>query len=410
MLCSCMSFQQLWPTTGVVTGLPFVDSGLSGLTGVGLTADSNVLGPLVTSMKRPFSSLGAPSAISNKTMRRTFIPDTSVFQQYRRYKLKYGRRKSGPAFVKSVVKANTARLDYIFRGINPNGFGGNGHYWMARRTFAAEQTQMPVYFLAANFVNQALLQQDGEATSMVSSQPFRLGTRGDDGSWYTWTIPGQNHSGENFESLRAVSDSMDAQGDGIGPRGYLNWTSLKLTLWGSKTKSTVFYVDLVRPLDHDADPFNYAAGAAMPRVFNQHMDEVMRPLTVHPLARANNISKSPWRVLKRLKVEFDPTISAEMDPDPHCKTVEIFNRWGSVVNFKATTFSPYIGDDDGSVFERPNNGVTERLTSVLRTQPADDLRTLFYVIRAETYTSNDDVSNMVNPSFDLSFRSSWSKL
>lgn len=349
---------------------------------------------------------------ANKRARTTVIEDPSSYQQHERININGGRKKRS---VMRIVRSNLIRMDYTFKGLKD--FAGRGFYWMRQRpTLAAVGSPIyqPVYMCAMNACNQEALSTGNSVEYPNRVAPLREFLRGDSGGWESKTVLGHDESGVPSSYLEVATDNMrdvDSVIGAMGPRGYLNWTVVKLNLWGAKWKQTTFYIDICTVIDPDCNPFRYTPGTVYPTPFCQHMDEMMRPLTINPISTANNLTRSPWRVLKRVKVSIDPISNTEGDQDPHCKTLKLFNRWGRNVDFKSFVYEPGAFDDNDN-YVNPIVGVKDNATSVYSIFPQDD-KLLFLVIRSTCYsrTTSDVIeSNTINPSFDLSFRSSWTKM
>jgi len=350
---------------------------------------------------------------ANKRARTTVIEDPSSYQQHQRINISSGRKKRS---IMPIIRSNLIRLDYTFKGLKD--FTERGYYWMRQKPSvdaANSPLFQPIYMFSMNSCNQEALTTGNSVEYDNRSSPMRVFLRGaTTGLWESQIAFGHDEAGLPSSYLEVATDDMrdlDSVVGAMGPRGYLNWTVFKLNLWGAKNKQTTFYIDICSVIDPDANPFRYYAGSLYPAEFSQHMDEIMRPLTVNPISTANNLTRSPWRILKRIKVSIDPISTTEGDQDPHCKTLKLFNRWGRTVDFKSSVFEPG-GNVTNDAFVNPVVGVKDNTTSIISDFPEDD-KLLFLVIRSTCYTrSAFDVepSNTVNPSFDLSFRSSWTKM
>lgn len=361
------------------------------------------------------AAAGAASA-ANKRARTTVIEDPSSYQQHQRININGGRKRRS---IMPIIRSNLIRMDYTFKGLKD--FTERGFYWMRNAptiNHAESPSHQPIYVFAMNGCNQESRTTGDSVHVSQFTRPMRALTREASGAWKSTIVNGHDESGLPSNTLEFATDDIREVGSVIGamgPRGYLNWTLFKLNLWGAKNKQTTFYIDICSVIDSDANPFRFQAGTLYPAEFNQHIDEMMRPLTVNPISTANNLTPSPWRVLKRVKVSIDPISTTEGDQDPHCKTLKLFNRWGRTVDFKEFVFEPAVG---GFPLERNDNyinpvaGVKDTATSVPSHLPEDD-KLLFLVIRSTCYTRSAwdaEPSNTVNPSFDLSFRSSWTKM
>lgn len=357
------------------------------------------------------SAAAGAAQTANKRARTTVIQDPSSYQQHEQIFINGGLKKRS---LTDVLRSNIIRLDYTFKGLRD--FNGYGNYWMHQYPVSSADEspmKMPCYFFAMNGCNQEGLTMGNSTDITQYTRPMRMAVRGNS-AWYSDTIDGQAPDATNSSVLWPTTDSVnnvDSVVGAMGPRGYLNWTLFKINLWGCRYKQTTFYIDICSVSDADGNPFRYAPGSLFPTTLSQHLDEMMRPLTVNPISTANNLTPSPWRVLKRVKVSIDPISTTEGDQDPHCKTLNLFNRWGRAVDFKSFIYEP--GPNTTNVeFANVREGVKDVSTSVTHHLPEDD-KMLFLVIRCNVYHRHvfgAGPTNDLSPSFDVSFRSSWNKL
>lgn len=356
---------------------------------------------------------GMRSGLNARKRQRVSIQDNTSYQQWKKYSIRSGRKRRGTM---PILRSNLVRMDYTFKGLSDS-FDGRGLFAMMHNrsdvpdagTGEYSYTQ-PLYTLALNSCRQAALTLTGSVGQVFAPAPMRSYIRTGDGPWIHSGVLGVNPPGSFDGSLQCSSDEGSNSG-AMGPSGFLNWTDVKLNLWGARLRQTVFYIDICRAIDPEANPYRYSPNTVLPPALGQHLDEIMRPLTVNPLATANNLTKSPWKVLKRIKVELDPILTTEGDTNGHCKTIDIFNRWGRIVDFKDSVYSPSSVSDDNSKYVNPLVGVRDDATSVVNMWPADD-KLLFLVIRSTCFsrTINESFNADIHASFDLSFRSSWTKL
>lgn len=350
--------------------------------------------------------MGMRTARNSRKRQRVSIYDATSYQQWKKYKIRDGRWRNA---LLPTLKANMYRQDYTFKRLKS--FEGRGDVPMQNVKTESGHVMMPLYTFALNGVKQARLYPSGIPSSFLSVYPFRRYERQAGGSWTSFTLNGLATNGTMADGLEDPSTHLEDAG-AMGPSGFLKWTSIKFNFWGARKKQTVFYVDIVRATEQHGCPYAYSAGSPLPDALGQHLDEIMRPLTVNPIATANNLVSSPWKVLKRIKVELDPVVTTEGDPDGHVKTVELFNRWGRTVRFDESIDDATLVRSNEQ-FNAPDKGVRDDATSVVHVLP-ESTSILFLVIRCNLfvqkpiaeYTFDPDI----HPSFDINFRSSWSKI
>lgn len=367
------------------------------------------------------ANLGQPSVIIDNMMgiatgrnmrkrQRVSIHDQTSYQQWRKYKIRSGRKRNA---LLPILRSNMYRIDYTFKVLKE--FTGYGALPMERKE-STSGVSAPLYTLALNAVGQVRRDASGFVTSSFAPSPMRSYERVANGNWTSYVVMGNRPDGVPDSKLHDPSTNLEANG-GMGPSGFLKWTSVKFNFWGARKKQTVFYVDICRAIDGVGNPYHFQPSLTstpdsfFPPDIGQHLDEMMRPLTVNPIATANNQVPSPWKVLKRIKVELDPVLTTEGDPDGHCKTVELFNRWGRTVRFDESIDDVSTLDTNAN-YGNPIVGTRDDNTSITRVYPADD-KLLFLVIRCNCFSKTAAGASFdpdINPSFDINFRSSWSKI
>jgi len=264
--------------------------------------------------------MGMRTARNTRKRQRVSIQDATSYQQWKKYKIRDGRWRNA---LIPALKANLYRQDYTFKLLKS--FDTRGAILADHSLTAEGHINMPLYTLALNGVKQARFDQNGSVISPVlSAQPLRKYQRQANGTWTSYAMSGFLTDGTAALGLEDPSTHLEDAGS-MGPSGFLKWTSVKFNFWGARKKQTVFYVDIVRSTEQHGCPYAYGSGAVLPNALGQHLDEIMRPLTVNPIASANNLVASPWKVLKRIKVELDPVLTTEGDIDGHVKTVEVFH-------------------------------------------------------------------------------------
>lgn len=347
----------------------------------------------VNSMTRPF-----PGPQGRQKRRRTdYIPDPSSYQQISYHKSRTGRKKFS---TRKLVVSNITRTDYWFKGLKV--FDDNGFYWMTKdaKSSAPIGYNQCCYIFAPFHVKQA----------STIARPFRrIISASANNSFRGDTIEGIDANGVASGDMQVIETSSNVNQVNIGPAGMLRWTEFKFNLWGAKNKSTRWYIDFVKPITEDCNPFSMASGAPFPQSLDSQFQEYLRPKTVNPISTANDMSPSGWKIIKRHVYDIDPVDLQEGDSDPHVKQVTLFNRWDRMLRFDWTVSTT---DEAGLSFNDPTKNITETTVGYSAVRP-QDTRDVFVIICATNYVpfaANAVSSNATDPSFDMAFRSSWARL
>lgn len=353
----------------------------------------------------------APMKSRNVKRRLTYdVKDPSSYQQHSLSFFRDGKR-SGPS-ASQIVKANIVRTDYWFRGVKD--FDNNGYYWLGKSSSTvAGWSDMPCFFYAPFHV----LQQNDNVSPVAPKPLRRLLMNPTTGQMAIGGINGEAADSTTSPDLNhvQVGGPRAPTYGAMGSVGMLDWTSLKLNLWGATDKLTRVHVELVSTEDQGLHPFNYAYSVpgATPTVVSQYFNETFfekfRPHWTNPIASAISMSfaPTPLKTIRKYSFEFDPTTTTEKDTDPHCRTVNLFHRWNRKIHYD------WDGDSAHTLLDYTDpsyNTVEDNITGVSNTRP-QFAKDFFYIIYATMYSPNGTAnSNATTPSFDLSFRSSFKKL
>lgn len=329
-----------------------------------------------------------------------YSADPSAYQQvsYARYKDGGSRHPS----VNQLVKANIYRRDFWFKGVKS--FDTNGYYWMDKGQPSLRN--YPVYLFAPFHATQSF-----SGTFYVPNPMRRLYQNITTGAFRTDSVNGYNSSGGLSTGIN-YADTNSNNSAAMGPQGCIKWTEFKFNLWGAKNKSTRYTIAWMRSKTGDTCPFRYASTASVDDRLAGEIMEYVRPKVVNPISTANDIASSDWQVLKSYVFDIDPIDLQEGDNDPHVKQVTIFNRWNRILRFDYTTASTATEAQQVTEMEAPTVNYSETVGGVVNIRPQDD-KDVWLMITATNYTpfSPDNTpTNTVDPSFDMSFRSSWSRL
>lgn len=339
------------------------------------------------------------------------VADPSSYQQHSVSSFRTGKRRGPNA--NQIVKANIVRTDYWFRGVKA--FDNNGYYWLGK---AGGQTvpgwnDTPCFFYAPFHV----IQQTDPITQIVPKPLRRLLMNPTTGQFAIGGVNGEQSDSTTSADLHHVQTGGPRAPTygAMGNTGMLDWTSLKLNIWGATSKLTRVHVELVRTDDQGLHPYNYAYAAPglTPTVVSPYFNETyfakFRPHWTNPIATAIDMSSAPnpIKLIKRWSFEFDPITTTESDTDPHVRTVNLFHRWNRKIHYD------WDGDSAHTVLDYTDpsyNTVEDNITGVTNTRP-QFTKDFFYIIYATMYSPNDTTNtNVTTPSFDLSFRSSFKKL
>lgn len=255
---------------------------------------------------------------------------TGGYNQWQVTKIKTGRAISNSLKDSLVLRGGVNRVIYYFKGLSGESdgtFTGNsGNYWLSHfgpgdlsvRTF-------PVYvFNLTNVYNDAL----------VPTPFYRLQQSGAGTFNFNWSImSGQTSSGGSSTSLLV----QESPGTSIsttqpGARSFLDWVRIRLNVYGATSRPSRVKISIVQFFDDDMQPEKNAITGTQKH--NQFWQSRIKPLISNPIAGNNSVVRGAMKVLFCKVVDIDPTMTTESDPDPHMRTLDIFQRMNMLLNFQ----------------------------------------------------------------------------
>lgn len=336
--------------------------------------------------------------LGQKRRRTDYSGDPSAYQQVSYHSTRSGRNRFT---TKKLLLSNVTRTDFWFKGLKA--FDDSGFYWMNKSN---NTTNTPVGYMHNCYIFAPFHVKQSAAVA----RPFRRIMSGSSNNAFrSESVEGQNSAGALSAELQVLETSANVNQVNMGACGMLRWTEMKFNLWGAKGKSVRWFIDFVKPVSEGCNPFSYAAGTPFSTACDSQFQEYLRPKCVNPLSTANDMSPSGWRIIKRHVYDIDPIDLGEVDTDPHVKQVTLFNRWDRLIRFDWTVSTT---DESALTFVDASKNVSESGVTYSAVRPEED-KDIFVIICGTNYgpyNVNAEASNGVDGSFDMTFRSSWSRL
>lgn len=311
--------------------------------------------PLLTGRKRP-APWGMPgfSRRARPARRKQVIRDPASYIQIKSYKARSGRKS------RLGVRRNTRAAKLLKTVIQPvrYRFGTaqdlnavNGTYWLTQSAWDANITRMPLYLVNLTAVNQGN-QSDGIGTNKAPSAMWELcwdNSVGITGPKFH-NVPGTDPTigGQRF-AYKAVQPS-EATSSVLGRKALLDWTRVKLCIWGKTKNPATVKVSLVRFLrpeispDYDVLEKNIGGGAGVmgntvtdPDAM-EYWQEKLKYLANGHMGGYGKINRSRHvKTLKSWVFNINPidagAETANSDARGHMKHLDSFNRWNRIIDF-----------------------------------------------------------------------------
>ncbi len=210
------------------------------------------------------------------------------------------------------------------------------------------------------------------------------------------------------QSDRNIELGLSANDKGVGAQAMLEWASIKMNLWGAKSKATKYNISLVQFSDpelapvHHFTPNSYATDLASGETpkRTQFYQSLIKPWTFNPLATTLGLKSKGIKILQSHNVDIAPNSTTDGDQDPQCRVFKLFVKMNKMLNYegnfnKLNTVADFIDQAD---YRTETEGIQ------VSSQIEDRKKRIYLMIRSTNYGSDASESNVLTPSFDLVVR------
>lgn len=330
------------------------------------------------------------------------INDGAGSAQFKSYKFKSGKRKPKRTQQSQLISAITVRNRLRFSGINELS-QGQGYFPLSHQFIDANIDHLPVFVMNLSSVRQA---------SNVAQPLWRLwhNKTTSNMGWTVWN--GLERSGGLTPDWQ-IEDNASTQTTAPGRKALLDWVRIRLNVWGKKTAPSRISIQLVKFSDEELCPETMTvlresgstttADVVDPEA-NQFWSSIVKPLINNPCSSIIRTSRMKMRVIKDFKINIDPTLSNDNDPDPSCKFLDIFHRVGRLIDYSS---APSVVQSAANL----NAATTYTdITTGYRAYPQRIQQSLYLVIRSmqQDYVgSGGTMDNTQTATFDMNVQTSY---
>lgn len=275
--------------------------------------------------------------------RQVFIGDPASYRQLGMTKRRYGRKLSTKFRDLKLMQTVAVPLRFHFGRANDIN-AAEGPYWLSQQQYNATSYRLPVYLFNLFTVSQlANGLVDTNKQAYPGFELYRDTTTGR----YSWgPVPGLSVTDGSTATYVKERIAPSASTDHIiGRKGLLDWTRARVCIWGKKQNPTYVRVRLIRFTDEEFCPefsINRTTGftptsVSYPKV-NEYWENQIKYLLNGPQGSAPRSDRKQYvKVLKEFIVKMNPidasAETAESDPRGHMRHIDLFNRWGRVLDF-----------------------------------------------------------------------------
>lgn len=293
---------------------------------------------------------------SRPAKKRRIMNDPTSYVQLRQSKHKYGRKLNQKFRDMKLVKSVSAPLRYHFGNVKDIN-SAEGSYWLSQQQYNATNYRLPVYLF--NLFTLSQLANGVVDTDKQAYPAFEL-YRNIVNGVYSWgPVPGLSTvDGTTPTYVKERIAPTPSTDHTIGRKGMIDWSRVKVCIWGKKQNPTRVRVRLIRFTDEEFCPeftLNRANGFTVTttniKKVNEYWENVMKYDLNGPQGSAPRSDKKRYvKVLKEFIVNMNPVdAAAEVipgDPRAHMRHIDIFNRWGRVMDYTEPDATAGVGIAD----------------------------------------------------------------
>lgn len=270
---------------------------------------------------------------------------------YRQLASTYSRagKRARPSVIRArLVKDLVAPVRFRFANLGSLG-RANGAVWLYHRPVdvGATKYELPVHLYNLSVINQGGTASDASAGTGTNQAPpvgykLRINSASP-GAMEFQVIPGLDLDGTTARSSMKITGPGDNTTAIIGRDGLLQWSRIRLCIWGKVTRPSTVKISIVRFKEPEFTPDNYVnlANGNPSTTVSQDAMEFWRtrtkPLVNGLIAGYPRPAEKNMKVLKSWRVNINPIDAAAetagSDSRGHMKHLDIFNRWNRNIDF-----------------------------------------------------------------------------
>jgi len=358
--------------------------------------------------KRARSSASGSGRTRTVTRRRLDVPSGGGVQ-WTRSRLRTGRLRRGYPLVSRLAAVNGDKLVYRLRSVK--NFDNNGSIGAYKFTTVSGFRNYPFFAILLNGKNCGNLdihpfRQLFSVAQDASSNDGRLG-------WYG--RPTQDINGNYLLRRYGVEYGLDTDPDKMLWRS----TTIKMNLWGARTKPVRWTVEIVRVTDHRVSPFVRKLVDSIPisgdlvnTEAQQNLEAMMKQYYFNPISTINWHHNKHFKVLKRFDMVIQPVETTDGDQDPKCHQLNWVTKWDRVLDFSDQTIAQQV-DRFNTNEKNYEQAQEDNISLSAESHTPKGTSAVFLMIRASDFSDwqegETNFDRGVHGSFDFDIRTSYVK-
>lgn len=352
--------------------------------------------PRAPALKRP-----ATGRTWSRTVRSRKQENKGQSQEYSRYKQTLGRY-GAPTLRQAFKELRAAQEKVVYGHRNFGDFTVGAHTLQFRNVSVNEQV-LPLLIYDLTCVNT--IRNNNYLTSRPLMQMYMENATG---AVTFQPLNGVTPTGVNvpeLQLLRAGQGNVNDHVD-LGERTLLKWMSIKLNLFGARSKVCKWCIQLVKLRDDQLDPFDKATvyNSSLSK-YNGFWQALIKPFTMNPIADQTVRATKDLKVIKTWTFVQDATTSVENDIAPKCKEVNLFLKRNQLCKWDNYFVEKENTADDVTA----NTGYVPSYNSSVNSYLLPKYKT-YLLIRAMNIGKSDDTTSLTNPSIDWNIKTCHVKI
>lgn len=365
---------------------------------------NRVRAPVPRARKRMNSYGSGPSAKRQRTYK-----DPNQYRQMEVLSRSMGRKDRSATFMRKLVRSSYNYTKYVLRAYNQDGDGGTTGEGL-RQPLGLESVgsvnYLPVLIFDLTEIPQGTasssrfqhaswrLTQDS-ATGVVGFQA--LGSMDSSGAF----------SGTGWQEYVNMGSNAGVGSTSATRRAIMEYVNMRFRIRGPTQRPTRVTVQLVQPYAWflgNPSEFLLTAGSQVREHYQQWINLAARN-TANPIQNIPSSIKRPWRVLRSMAYDIQPTSTTEGDVNGHDVVQKWFWRCNRGVNYD---WQGYVNQDNSDATDLNIGDATTPDTNVTNWLQLG--KRVFLVVSAYAPNRKATFDATVHPSFEYSFEKKLSSL
>ena len=334
--------------------------------------------------------------------------DPNQYRQMETLVNRYGRKDRRSTFISKLIRSSYNYTKYVMRAYNPDNNGGTLDGGL-RQALGFEQPSETA-FLPVLIFNLTSIPQATASTARYVPCSWRLTQNtvsGVIGFQQLGTLSNDGGSGLGWQEYVNNGTNTNSGNTSVTRRALMEYINMRFRIRGPTLRPTKVTVQLIQPYAWflgNPEELPLTNGAIVREHYQPWINLAARN-TASPVQNIPTSSRNPWRVLRSMTYEIQPTSTTEGDANGHDVVQKWFWRCNRVVRYDSHGF---VNTDDSNATNLNIGDATTPDTNLTNWTALGSR--VYMVVSAYSPNEVDSFDPTVHPSFEYSFEKKLSTL